>query len=145
MSSTRQPAFALVLIGDEYLLASLKLRNQRALYSRLACQISLDPWTPAQCAQYLNAGLGAVGLSPAALEPAATELLASASAGLPRSLCLLARAAWITAATAQAQKIIKTGKSDLLDKFISKAGKPFPAYLVMDKKGKVTFDFPERD
>ena len=47
--------------------------------------------------------------------------------------------------SAQAQKIIKTGKSDLLDKFISKAGKPFPAYLVMDKKGKVTFDFPERD
>ena len=49
-----QPAFALVLIGDEYLLASLKLRNQRALYSRLACQVSLEPWTPAQCAQYLE-------------------------------------------------------------------------------------------
>jgi DNA topoisomerase-3 len=46
---------------------------------------------------------------------------------------------------AQAQKILKTGKSDLLDKFISKAGKPFPAFLVMDKKGKVTFEFPERD
>ena len=45
----------------------------------------------------------------------------------------------------QAQKILKTNKSDLLDKFISKAGKPFPAYLVMDKKGKVTFEFPERD
>ena len=46
---------------------------------------------------------------------------------------------------AQAQKILATSKSDLLDKFISKSGKPFPAYLVMDKKGKVTFDFPERD
>ncbi len=46
---------------------------------------------------------------------------------------------------AQAQKILADGKSDLLDKFISKSGKPFPAYLVMDKKGKVTFDFPERD
>ena len=100
-----QPAFAFVLIGDEYLLARWKLRNQRALYSRLACQISLDPWTPAQRAQYLDTGLGAVGLSPAALEPAAAELLASASAGLPRSLCLLARVAWIAAATAQAQKI----------------------------------------
>lgn len=100
-----QPAFALVLIGDEYLLASLRLRNQRALYSRLACQVSLNPWTPSQCAQYLSAGLSAVGLSASALEPAAAELLASASAGLPRSLCLLARAAWIAAATAQAQKI----------------------------------------
>jgi DNA topoisomerase-3 len=46
---------------------------------------------------------------------------------------------------AQAQKILATSKSDLLDKFISKAGKPFPAFLVMDQKGKVTFDFPERE
>jgi len=101
-----QPAFALVLIGDEYLLASLKLRNQRALYSRLACHINLAPWTSAQCAQYLNTGLGAVGLSASVIEPAAIDLLASASAGLPRSLCLLARAAWVAAATEKAQKIL---------------------------------------
>ena len=100
-----QPAFALVLIGDEYLLASLKLRNQRALYSRLACQVSLNPWTPSQCVQYLSAGLSAVGLSASVIEPAAAELLSSASAGLPRSLCLLARAAWIAAAAQKAQKI----------------------------------------
>jgi general secretion pathway protein A len=101
----QQPAFALVLIGDEYLLGSLRLRNQRALYSRLACQVSLAAWTPAQCAHYLKTGLSAVGLSGALLEPAALELLASASAGLPRSLCLLARAAWIAAAAANAQSI----------------------------------------
>ncbi len=46
---------------------------------------------------------------------------------------------------AQAQKILTDSKSDLLDKFISKAGKPFPAYLVMDEKGKITFEFPPRD
>ena len=46
---------------------------------------------------------------------------------------------------AQAKKILETSKSDLLDKFISKAGKPFPAYLVMDEKGKITFDFPPRE
>jgi DNA topoisomerase-3 len=45
----------------------------------------------------------------------------------------------------QAQKILAEGRSDLLDKFISKAGKPFPAYLVMDAKGKITFEFPPRD
>ena len=44
---------------------------------------------------------------------------------------------------AQAAKILETQKTDLLDKFISKAGKPFSAYLVMDGKGKITFDFPE--
>ncbi len=46
---------------------------------------------------------------------------------------------------AQAQKLLKDKKSDLLDKFISRAGKPFPAYLVMDNKGKITFDFPPRE
>jgi len=46
---------------------------------------------------------------------------------------------------AQATKILATKKSDVLDKFISKSGKPFPAFLVMDKKGKITFEFPERE
>ncbi len=45
----------------------------------------------------------------------------------------------------QAQKLLLAGKTDLLEKFISKAGRPFSAYLVMDEKGKVTFDFPPRD
>jgi DNA topoisomerase III len=46
---------------------------------------------------------------------------------------------------AQARKLLETGKTDLLNKFISKAGRPFPSYLVMDEKGKVTFEFPPRD
>ena len=46
---------------------------------------------------------------------------------------------------AQAQKLLATRKTDLIDKFISKAGRPFPAYLVMDDKGKVTFEFPPRE
>jgi DNA topoisomerase-3 len=45
----------------------------------------------------------------------------------------------------QAKKLLDTGRTDVLSKFISKAGKPFPAHLVMDQKGKVTFEFPERD
>jgi DNA topoisomerase-3 len=45
---------------------------------------------------------------------------------------------------AQAAKILTEKKSDVMDKFISKAGKPFKAFLVMDTKGKVTFDFPDR-
>jgi DNA topoisomerase-3 len=47
---------------------------------------------------------------------------------------------------AQAKKILEEHKSDLLDKFVSsKTGKPFSAYLVMDEKGKTTFDFPPRE
>ena len=45
----------------------------------------------------------------------------------------------------QAKKLLEKGKTDLLDKFISKAGKPFSAYLVMDENGKATFEFPPRD
>ncbi len=45
----------------------------------------------------------------------------------------------------QAGKILATKKSDLLEKFISKGGKPFSAFLVMDAKGKITFDFPVRE
>jgi len=46
---------------------------------------------------------------------------------------------------AQLQKLLAAGRTDLLDKFISKYGKPFPAYLVMDDTGKVTFEFPPRE
>lgn len=43
---------------------------------------------------------------------------------------------------AQAQKLLTARRTDLLDQFISKAGRPFPACLVMDDAGKVTFEFP---
>lgn len=71
----------------------------------MACQVSLPAWNGTQCAQYLAGALQSAGLSPQTLEPAAQELLSSASGGLPRSLNLLARAAWINAATQGAQKI----------------------------------------
>jgi DNA topoisomerase-3 len=45
----------------------------------------------------------------------------------------------------QAGHLLAERRSGLLDKFISKAGRPFPAYLVMDDLGKVTFEFPVRE
>ena len=48
--------------------------------------------------------------------------------------------------TAQLQKLLAGEKTDLLTKFVSsKTGRPFQAFLVMDEKGKVTFDFPPRE
>ena len=42
-------------------------------------------------------------------------------------------------------KLLKTGKTDLLEKFISKKGRPFKAYLVWDEKKKQTaFEFEPR-
>ena len=47
---------------------------------------------------------------------------------------------------AQAGKILTGGKTDLLNRFVSKrTGKPFEAYLVLDRgTGKVNFEFPPR-
>src|SRR5439155_26794071 len=46
---------------------------------------------------------------------------------------------------AQAAKLLAENKTDVMTQFISKAGRPFPAYLVMDEDGKVTFEFPPRE
>jgi DNA topoisomerase III len=45
----------------------------------------------------------------------------------------------------QLGKLLKDGRSDLLTKFVSKAGRPFSAYLIMDDAGKITFEFPPRE
>ena len=42
---------------------------------------------------------------------------------------------------AQAQKLLTTGRTDLLEKFISKKGRPFKAFLVVGQGGKVGFEF----
>jgi DNA topoisomerase-3 len=44
---------------------------------------------------------------------------------------------------AQMQKLLATGKTDLLQKFISKKGRPFKAFLVV-KEGGVGFEFEQR-
>jgi type II secretory pathway predicted ATPase ExeA len=116
------PAFALVLIGDEYLLGTLRLRQHRSLFSRIAFQVSLSPWSAPQVAQYLQQSLAAVGISRPAIEPAALNLLTSASSGLARSLGLLARAAWIQAASAGAQVIQPPHVQAAIDQVPSAAG-----------------------
>jgi DNA topoisomerase-3 len=45
---------------------------------------------------------------------------------------------------AQAVKLLETGRTDLLPKFISKKGRPFKAFLVVEK-GKVGFEFEKRE
>jgi hypothetical protein len=45
----------------------------------------------------------------------------------------------------QVAKLLNAGRSDLLDGFISKSGKQFSAYLVMNKDCKIEFDFPHQE
>ena len=44
----------------------------------------------------------------------------------------------------QMQKLLATGKTDLLHRFISKKGRPFSAFLVRGADGKVGFEFEPR-
>jgi Type II secretory pathway, component ExeA (predicted ATPase) len=101
----RQPVFALVLIGDLYLQETLRLAHHRPLYSRIAARGQLAPLDRAAVEAYLVHGLHQVGLQRPCLAPAAIDLLAGASSGVPRLLNLLARWAWIAAARAQANSI----------------------------------------
>lgn len=45
----------------------------------------------------------------------------------------------------QIHKLIASGRTDLLRGFISKAGRPFAAHLVVGDKGKVSFEFADDD
>jgi len=44
----------------------------------------------------------------------------------------------------QVTKLLLTGKTDLLSKFISKKGRPFSAYLAADDSGKTRFEFEQK-
>jgi DNA topoisomerase-3 len=46
---------------------------------------------------------------------------------------------------AQLIKLLETGRTDLLHKFISKKGRPFSAFLVVGEEGKVGFEFAPRE
>jgi len=41
-------------------------------------------------------------------------------------------------------QLLDRGKTELITGFISRRKKPFDAYLLLDSKGKITFEFPPR-
>jgi DNA topoisomerase-3 len=45
---------------------------------------------------------------------------------------------------AELGRLLKDGRTDLLTQFVSKSGKPFSAFLVLQDGGKVGFEFPSR-
>jgi len=105
LNLTRQPSFALVLIGDSYLQDTLRLAHHRALYSRIAACCHLPVMERAQVEPYLAHGFRQAGLERPCLAPVAIELLASASNGITRQLSLLARASWLEAVQAGVNEI----------------------------------------
>ena len=47
-------------------------------------------------------------------------------------------------ATDEVKPLFETRRSALLEGFVSKRGKPFKAYLVLDAAGKLGFEFEEK-
>lgn len=98
-------AFALILLGDEYLLGSLRLSVQRALFSRVSAAAKLSALPRHDIPAYLNWHISQAGLDRDIFAPAAIDLLAEASEAIPRTLNLLAQSAWFFAARAAASSI----------------------------------------
>lgn len=61
-------------------------------------------------------------------------------AGLQISKIILSRAI----EAKHIQQLLTDGKTELIQGFISKKKRPFDAFLLLDKKGKITFEFPPR-
>jgi DNA topoisomerase-3 len=89
-------------------------------------------------------GLSPVDDSPVFETPAAymsgSKLDGDKEKGLQISKIILARA--ITGD--HIRQLLNDGKTELINNFISKKKRPFDAYLLMNKKGKITFEFPPR-
>ena len=105
LGGQQRSAFALILAGDEYLLGSLRLSIQRALFTRISATAVLAPLAREQIAAHLNTQVARAGLERDIFEPAAVDLFAEASQGNPRTLDLLAQAAWLAAARGSATTI----------------------------------------
>lgn len=98
LGGRHRSAFALIMLGDDYLLGSLRLSVQRALFSRISAATSLAALPRDDIAAYLDWHVSQAGLDRDIFAPAAVDLLAEASEGNPRTLGLLAQAAWLCAA-----------------------------------------------
>jgi len=91
-----------------------------------------------------NLGLSPVDGTPVHETPAAymstSALEGDKTNGLQISKIILARAI----EPKHIQQLLTDGKTELIPGFISKKKRAFDAFLLLDKKGKITFEFPPR-
>lgn len=100
-----QPPFSLVLVGDEQLLPRLQMGINAPLLARLSFCLRLQPWTPQELTDYVQARLQEVGIHANPFEAAALQLLVQAANGLPRRLNHLAQRALEEAAAQNVRTI----------------------------------------
>lgn len=105
LGANHRSPLALILIGDEYLLGSLRLSSQKALYSRIGASAQLRPLPAEEIPAYLDWHVRQAGLERAIYSPPASQLIATASEGNARLINHLAQAAWLAAARSGATTI----------------------------------------
>lgn len=92
--------FSLILVGDNALLANLKLGVHAPLRSRLGYCLELSPLNVQQSHQYIEHALRSASIHLNPFQPDALELLIQAGGGLPRTINHLAQRAMEAAASA---------------------------------------------
>lgn len=100
-----KPPLALIMAGDLSLSQTLALQSYKALRSRIASQVQLLAWDRPTIHTYLLNSLKEAGIAADPFEPAAFDLIASASQGCARTVNLLALASWIEASHAKTTSI----------------------------------------
>jgi type II secretory pathway predicted ATPase ExeA len=101
----KHPLFGLILVGDNYLLDTLRLHSRRALYSRISVAHQLHPLAPEQVEPYVQHRLAQAGIHRSCFDPPALEMLVGAADGIPRTINSLASRALIAAAEHKANTI----------------------------------------
>lgn len=97
--------FGLILAGDQELLPRLQMGINRSLLTRLGFCIELHTLDPQQALGYIQSRLREVSMSEETFEPTACQMLWQASAGIVRTINLLARQALQIAAEEDSAKI----------------------------------------
>lgn len=113
--SDAQPAFSLILCGDEDLLPRLELGINKALVSRLAFCLPLGPWSQETLRDYLQGRLAEVGIHNSPFDPAAQTLLVQSAQGSPRTLNTLLQRSMEQAAMDNRRTVANTDVQAALD------------------------------
>jgi type II secretory pathway predicted ATPase ExeA len=110
-----QPAFSLLLCGDDELLPRLELGINRALLSRLGICLHLAHWSQEALRDYLQQRLAEVGIHASPFAPAAESLLLQSAQGVPRTLNHLLLRSLEQAALAQRRDVTADDVQAALD------------------------------
>ena len=108
--------FSLLLVGDQSLLAKLKLGIHAPLRSRLGYCLQLPPFDPSTARDYIEHSLRSANIHLSPFDPAALELLIQASGGLARTINHLAQRALENAASERSSQISSLHVQSAIDR-----------------------------